>query len=222
MRRALILVLIAGVHAIASAQNPVIDLKKVRTQFLEANQLSFDVEVYHYQSKNSQPALISEGKMRKSGGNYYSSFRGDKMIVNEKKGTLIIDEQQREMSYLKHPERMGETNQISLPDSLLNDFVYQGVINDLKVYEYIEKDAGSGIRKTKIYINSDYQLKRVTHYYKANTSKVSYDAYKVEIYYKNITTSGVSASYFNLNKYLSFVNNEPKLNKQYSQYTLLN
>ena len=62
--------------------------------------------------------------MRKSGKNYYSSFMSDKMIVNAKTGTLLIDEENQEMTFLENPKLDVKSNQIELPDSLMERFIY--------------------------------------------------------------------------------------------------
>ena len=222
MKKCILNIILLGITFSSFSQNAVEDLKKVRNYFLEANQIGFEVEVYHYQTKDAQPKLLSKGIMRKSGKNYYSSFMSDKMIVNAKTGTLLIDEENQEMTFLENQKSDAKSNQIEIPDSLMESYKYIGKENSFKVYEYNDVDPLASIVKTKLFISDNNELKKIIYYYNKSTKKVSYDAYKVEIVYKNIIQKGINNSYFNLNKYLSFINNKPKLNKQYSHYKLLN
>lgn len=205
------------------AQNATVDFNKVRTNFLEAKQIGFDVEVYQYESESTKGKLLSKGVMRKVGGNYYSSFLGNEMIINEKNGTVIIDEPTKEITYLNPEKNTKKSDQLTIPDSLLSAFKFEKVTSDgLKKYVYVNTKPLAPIVKTELYINQKYQLVKLVYFYNKSNTKVDFEAYKVEILYKNIITSGIANTYFNTNKYISLKNNKPQLNKQYLNYTLLN
>ncbi len=204
------------------AQNTAEDMNKVRSNFIGAKQIGFDVEVHHYKMKGSKGELISKGKMRKSGDNYYSSFMDDKMIINERKGTVIIDKKFNEITYKKLKKKTKKKELLSLPDSLFDQFKFSGKYGNNKKYEYKSVDLSASILRIEILINEDYQLNKVIYYYNRDNDKVSYGTYKVEIAYKNIITSGISSSYFDIGKIINFGSSKPKLTKQYANYTLLN
>ncbi|MCB0401219.1 MAG: hypothetical protein KDD41_03990 [Flavobacteriales bacterium] len=204
-----------------AAQNAAADLNMVRQSFMNAGQIGFEVEVYHYPTKNSGGELLSKGVMRKSGDNYYSSFRNDKMILNKSKGTVIIDENYKEVTYFPPGKSKQEPQQMSLPDSLFDRFEYAGKVNGLKKYAYRSDDDQAAILKTELFINENNQLHKLIYYYNKDSKEVSYNAYKVEILYKNIMTANISKDYFDISDIISWSNNKVHLTKKYSGYTLL-
>ncbi len=204
------------------AQDAVVDFKGVRKNFIEAKQIGFEVEAYHYESKDDQGKLISKGIMRMSNGNYYSSFNGEKMVINKSKGTVTVDENSKEIRYINPQKKTKEPEMMAFPDSVFNQFKFLKKEEGLKKYEYVNKDPLTSIVKTWVYINNNYQLIKIVYFYNKNTNQEAYDAYKVVILYKNIITAGIENSYFNIDQYVIVKNNKPQLNKLYANYKLLN
>lgn len=221
MLKVLNIILLQLMVGFAFSQNSSEDLRKVRDQFLHAKEIGFEVEVYHFKNKDSKGELLSKGIMRKSGKNYYSSFMGDKMIINKQKGTVIIDEINKEITYFDVNKEIEKPQQIELPDSLFSLFKYVGKEGNVKKYEIKSEDIKANILRTVLNIDDNYRLKKVIYYYNKNTEKKNYNAYKLEIHYKNIITTNIRDSYFNINEYIIIKNNKIQLTKHYANFKLL-
>jgi hypothetical protein len=216
------IILLLVIANVAFTQNAVKDLRGVREFFLNAKEIGFEVEVYHFKTESSKGSLLSKGMMRKLGKNYYSSFMGDKMIVNPQKGTVIVDEPNKEITYFDIQKKISKPQQISLPDSVFSQFSFVSENKNIKIYENKSTDLEASIIKTVLHINDKNQLKKIIYFYNKDTDKKSYDAYKVEISYKNIITSDIKKSYFNISEYVSIKNKKPQLTKRYASFRLLN
>lgn len=218
----LYILLTVAVISVYSQSNVSNELNKVRDCFINAKQIGFEVEVYHYPTKESKGILLSKGGMLKSGDNYYSNLMGVKMIVNKSKGTVIIDDQFNEVTYFPVNKKTQTKLPSQLPDSLFDGCVYVGNVGSLKKYKYISKDKEAAIPVSNFYVDNNNYLKKIEYFYNNDTEKVSYNAYKVEVIYKNFTTENISAKYFDLNKIIAISKNKVYLTKEYSAYTLIN
>lgn len=202
---AFLLLYCAG-SGIIQAQTLGPELKKIRTAYLNASQLSFEVEVYSYATRaDKTPELLSKGTMKKTTGKYYSTFAGYELTVNGEKAVLV-DRQRKTLDYYEY-----ETHRPELPgnyqvniDSMMtgaDSVVLRPAQNGLKHFTCF---SGNGyVRQTEIYADAQTGfIKRILYYYIDSTDDFEMEFDRVEVVYKNIQTGPIGSGFFNLNKYV--------------------
>jgi len=199
------------------------EFNKISQAYVAAKNFSADVAVYSYQQKSQkQGILIGRGLIRRADKNYFSRFKGDQLIANNR-CAVIIDSASKEVTYF--PEAKGNIRDpfsIEQIDTLLKkqDSVVDAGSQDGEEH-YIFYNKTSVLIRIDMYVGlNDHFIKRLTYYYAPSTKKESYDMYKMEIYYNNIKLNKVDDSYFSEKKVIAYKGGEPYLVSSYNKYKL--
>jgi hypothetical protein len=198
------------------------ELKKINMAYRSEN-LSMDITVLTYKDKNDKTGTaLGSGWMRKSGKKYYSKFGKDEMLMNEK-GTFIIDNQQKEITFYETENNVIK-NPVEIPDidsvlAEIDSVLYKGEDGDSKHYCFY--DANADIKQTDMYVykNNSF-LKRIVYYYKEDSKEESYDMFKVVIDYKNIKLDKPDDATFSEKKYVLIEQGKIKTAPAYKAYKL--
>jgi len=181
------------------------ELQKVRNAYLAAKQLSFDVEVYTYATKNDKtPELVSKGTAKKSDDLYYSNFNNyELMVIGDK--ALLINRNEKSMAYYEYKldtKKMPATAQPDL-EQLLADSDSVVIRPEKDGLKHFTSYSKSGyVKQTEIYADAQtYLIKHILYYYVASTEDFKMEADRVEIFYKNIQTSNVDPHFFTFASY---------------------
>jgi hypothetical protein len=200
------------------------ELKKVSQAYLTMENLSMDVVVKSYKSKEDKTGtLMGEGSIKKSGKNYYSKFLKTEMLINSK-ATLVIDNDQKSIVYFE-PDNMVIKNNEQIPDvdSILaatDSVFYKGVEGAFKHFCFY--DYQNPIKQTDLYVDKTSSLlKRIVYFYKENTKEENYDAYKVVIEYENIQQEKIPESFFSEKKYIVLEKDYLKAAPAYKAYKVI-
>jgi hypothetical protein len=181
------------------------ELNKVRDAYLKVENLSMNVVVKSYKSKNDKAGvLMGSGNIKKSGKNFYSNFLETEMLINSKV-TLVIHNDEKVIVYFE-PDNIVIKNNQQLPhvDSILataDSFNYKGIEGSSKHFSFY--DYHSPIKQTDLFVDKNSSLvTRIVYYYKEDSKEENYDAYKVVIDYENINYETIPASFFSEKKYI--------------------
>jgi hypothetical protein len=97
--------------------------------------------------------------------------------------------------------------------------MYKGIENNNE--HFIFKCKSSPLQRIDMYVDSkSHFIKKLTYYYAPSNQESSYDIYKIEIVYENISQSAVDNSWFSENKIVSSKKGKPVLQSSYSSYKL--
>ena len=201
-------------------------LKETTQAYLDAKDLSMDVDVYTYVSATQPGELLGQGQIRKSGDSYYSKFLTDELIVN-KNCTVVLDHNDKTITWYDHEKNKKQKNKSpELPnlDSISggDSIVYKGIVNGQRHFLFYSRSLFSSIRLTEVLINDQsHFVERIVYFYRDNSNDEAYDMYKVVIDYVNISTARPSASCFSEGKYISYSKGKPVLNAAFSKYELI-
>lgn len=200
------------------------EFKKTSQAYLALSNFSADVKVFSFTtSAQSSGTLMGIGLLRKSKENYYSKFLDDEMVSNNT-CTVIVNHYDKTINYFKNNKDAKKILLMDLPsmDSLIkktDSAVYRGIVNDDEHFILYTKRAD--ITKTELYISRKYHfLKKVVYYYAPNSKYASYDMYKIELIYENISIANIDHKFFSERKYIDYRNGKPALTPAYSIYKL--
>lgn len=224
MKQILLLVLLLPV-SLFSQQDPKSLLKETTQAYLDANDLSMDVNVQTYSTSTGQGTLLGKGMIRKSGNNYYSKFLTDELIVNGN-CTVVLDHNEKTITWYDANDKKkkgGKNQELPNMDSLAfqDSVAYKGLVNGQRHFVFYSRSAASAISMTEVYINDASRfIEKIVYYYRANNTDEAYDMFKVVIDYVNISTTPPSKTYFSESKYLTYSKGLPVLTSAYSGYQL--
>lgn len=188
-------------------QPAILELKKIRIAYLQAKQLSFDVEAFMYKDQYTKtPELISKGHAVRFEHKYMSHFLNYDLIVLDKNSTLMIDHSLKTMDYYVYDMPKDNTpkefqmNFDSL--ALASDSIKMWPVNNgIRQFTFYDKDAL--IIQTEIYVDVKTNfIKRILYYYAPSNEDEEMEAHRVEVFYKNVSVAPVNQSVFKLDKYI--------------------
>ncbi len=202
---AAILLFFCAVCGTVQAQTLGAELKKIRNAYLNAKQLSFNVEVYSYSTKTDKTAeLVSKGYMKKSGDKYYSNFNKYELMINGEKA-LVVDRERKTLDYYEYErskQEIPEDYQVNI-DSLVtgsDSVVIRPLQNGLKHFTCFSTTGY--VRQTEIYADAQTHLiRRILYYYIESNEDFEMEFDRVEIFYKNIQTNPIDPVFFSFDKY---------------------
>lgn len=178
------------------AQDPESELKKIRNNYLVNTSISFDVEVYSFDSPvDRTPELVSKGRTVRDGDNQYTKFLEYEMLSIGLK-TLLIDHSEKtiemyDYSDVKDKIKNVKGNMAGTPDSLFNitdSVVMHPVENGTKHFTIYQNN--SAYISSEIYVDEKTNfIKRIVNYYKQE-GEDDVPVYRVDVYYKNISVTG--------------------------------
>lgn len=193
----------------AKAQKVSDELKKVRNAYTSNKQLSFDVEVYSYETKaDKTPELISKGYMKKSNDKYYSNYEGMELMVNGDKA-LIVDNEKKTMTFYEYKLSKQKTPkgfEANIDSVLLqsDSVVIQPTKSGIKHFTCFSNTGD--IQQTEIYVDEKTNLiNHILYYYFPSNDDYEMQTDRVEIFYKNIKTQGIDEAFFSFDKYFKTV-----------------
>lgn len=182
------------------------EFKKIRSAYMAAAQLQFDVEVYSYSTAaDVTPQLLSKGHVKKAKNSYYSSFMGYELLQSGEK-TLMVDAEAKEMELYEYTlQKQKKNKELSVNlDSLMNfsdSVADHGKKDGQWFFSFYAK--GELIEQTDVFVDENtHFVARIIQYYHPSTEDYEIEVHRVETRYKNIKTSGVNADFFSFNKYL--------------------
>lgn len=164
--------------------------------------------------------VISTGKVKRKGDNYYTSFDGQINLRN-KDFTLLITERDKNIIYLptqKNEEKEDDPLTMMKDTSLFKNVKIVLADAQGKTYEILNPQLG--VKKMRLKISRKGILKEVRYYYeKTEESPVK----EVLVMYNNVLFNPTfSSSEFSEKKYFRLVNGEAALTTAYKNYTITN
>jgi outer membrane lipoprotein-sorting protein len=216
----------------AQAQRAAAEIEKIRNAYLNAKQLSAQVEVVCYKSKDDvKGTLLGRGSFHKSGMLYHSRFNKEELLVS-KQYTLVIDHEEKQVQCFNALIVSGYgRNQVTAVDSLLDSgdsIADVGIKNGL--HQFIVYSKGM-IEQTVIVVDARTNfVTRLISYYRnyqhnkqptMNEEEQIAGMYKVVVSYTNSSTQPVDPAVFSTSKYITVKNNKPLLTTDFSGYQLI-
>jgi hypothetical protein len=199
------------------------DFSATYNAYLSDN-LSIDFQVTMYANKDDKKGTtIGKGLIRKEKNNYYSQYGDYEYVVNDK-GTLMVNNAKKELSFYKGIIQKAPSFISSADmDTLLaeaDSVVFKGIIGNKKLYSLF--DESSGVMRTDMYIDiANGFISRIEYFYNENSDEEDYDAYKVVIDYSSISTSkNIDKGIFSLSKYVTSKNNSMVATNRFTNYKL--
>lgn len=224
MRQVLIIIcLVLKLHS-SKGQNFNEDYKHCFDFYTNTTSLSMKVHVRNFTTKDdSRGEEISVSEIKKLGNNYYTSFNGTEMLVNEK-GIFVINHIERWIKIYK-PQKLKKINLTSMTgvDSLIgsnySSVKYHGIVNDSKHYTgYLMKGT---YKQLEMYFNVKMNyLSKLIYYFPPSDTENDFGAYKMEILYDNVNLSPVNPTWFNENKFVRSEGNQFIQVEAYKSYRL--
>lgn len=184
------------------------EFKKIRKAYTECKQMQFNVEAYSYEAPaDNTPALISKGEVKRLGKNYYSSFLDYELMISGEEAVLA-DHAKKELEYYQFKrskpllkEKEFEAN----IDTLMNfsDSIVQRRNTKEGQLHFSLYSEGGMIALTELYVDAQtHFISRIIYYYGPSTEDYQIEVNRVDVFYKNIKTSGVKEEFFKVDKYV--------------------
>lgn len=201
-------ILLFSVVAFSQTEKATIEeLKKIRSAYLQNQQMDFDVEAYSYKDKfDKSPELISKGHVKKSADKYYSHFLDYELMLSGEKA-LIVDNGEKKMEYYEYKmnkQKTPESFQINIDSLMANSdsIVMRSPVNGQKHFTIFNQSGE--ISQTELYVNEKTNfVQHILYYYASSNENYEIEVDRVEIYYKNIKTQGVDEKFFSFDKYFT-------------------
>jgi len=188
-----------------------IEYKKVLTAYDNLKDISFNVDVYAYDSPyDKTPELYGSGFVYKSGTSYHSKF-SDEENISSNEMSLCIDHETKTMDIFEY--KMPQQNKEFLKgidkyaqDALLSfdsSIVYKGISDGKK--HFVILTPGEDIVQSDLYVDPATNLftKIVYYYNTAKSEDFEMGVNRIIIYYKNISLAKPSEDWFSFKKYIS-------------------
>lgn len=222
MKTILILLIAFFISPLMHAQSLGQELQKIRNAYFNAEQLSFDVEAYSYETKNDKTAsLLAKGYVKKNKDMYYSNFQNYELMVKGEKA-LIVDAEAKSLTYYEYKLSKGKAPQ--QPQFLMDSLLAQGdsiVLHPVKngVKQFTSYSKNGFIKQTELYVDTKTNMvSHILYYYVESTEDYEMQADRVEIFYKNVQTTGVDPSFFSFDKYFKNVKSSYVPTARYQGY----
>lgn len=219
----ILLLLFAAIDT--TAQTAAAELEKVALSYHSAQHLSMEANVRVYTSKADKTGnFLGKGVMRKSKGNYYSRFLNDEMIINNR-CVLVIDHAQKTIEFYETLKNRKRDAAKYMPDVKAimgaNDSIrYNGVKSGMKCFTFYNER--SPITRTELCVNAATGfIEKIEYYYTQDDAEESYDAYKVVVEYRNISTKNPGEEIFSEKKYVMHKSGNTVPAPSYKNYQLI-
>lgn len=204
----------------AQSQDFRADLIKVYQKFEKSDfKMELKMKIIHW---DASAPVVSTGKVKRKGANYYTSFDGQLNLRNAR-FTVLVTERDKNIIYLPN-QKNEEKVDIQDPLTMMKDtslFKNVKLITTSaagKVYEINQPQYG--VKKMQLKISKQGVLKEVKYYYeKTEESPIK----EVLITYSNVVFNPTfSSTEFSEKKYFKIVNGKAVLTPVFKNYTITN
>lgn len=200
-------------------------LKKVSEAYVNTENLSLNVNVTGVLSENNGEIKIAEGKIRKKGWAYYTSYDGVELIM-KKHRVLTVNHIDKTISFEVTEKSVSEawemikrfSNIDSLGAKIDTAMVEELPGGDIKLSL---RQANATIERTDVTLNSKTNLiKKVVYYYGNADEEFNTDLNKVIITYTDLKGNDLGDDYFSINRFIKKVNDNYIKKPEYAGYKL--
>ncbi len=204
----IILLLVLTFNFVHAQERHSSELQSVQNSYAKIKDISFEVEVYGYESPTDRtPELVGKGLTSKGSGYSYSKF-AETECLQKKNLTLFVNHAHKIINYYEYASVKTSPDGFPgmSPDSLLKYYdsiiVYKGVENGSKHFTMSTPDAD--IIQTELYFDQESNLLNKVVYYYASSDEDQQSEYStVIIYYKNYNITNHQRAKVDFSKYIN-------------------
>lgn len=198
-------------------------LLKARQAWTTHEHLSMDVEVRLFETETAPGNLMGTALLRKNKDKYYSKFLSTELISTSS-GTVILDHNVREISYLPEDGKRKRKDQfipqIDTSISINDSIVYRGVNGGVHQLEIFHR-SGYIVRTVYTLSTTSFLPEKITYFYAAANEEDDLGAFKSELTYTHISFEPIQTDLFSEKKYIVRTGDVVKPAPAYATYHII-